>query len=146
MHLDKLKNKFILMNAGQQGDIGYWMDKRKMAKMAKKHGLVVPWTIELSKDETIPDFINYPVFTKSVSTIEGGKNDEGIYWNKKELGEKMATVVSDRFLVMTYIRKKQEIDFFGMSLKGKVYIDYHDEISRFPDGAYGYYGIFKRDG
>ena len=146
MHLDKLKNKFVLMNAGQQGDIGYWMDKRKMAKMAKKHGLVVPWTIELSKDETIPDFINYPVFTKSVSTIEGGKNDEGIYWNKKELGEKMATVVSDRFLVMTYIRKKQEIDFFGMSLKGKVYIDYHDEISRFPDGAYGYYGIFKRDG
>lgn len=95
------------MNAGQQGDIGYWMDKRKMAKMAKKHGLVVPWTIELSKDETIPDFINYPVFTKSVSTIEGGKNDEGIYWNKKELGEKMATVVSDRFLVMTYIRKSK---------------------------------------
>ena len=37
-----------------------------------------------------------------------------------------------------------EIDYFGMSLKGKVYIDYHDEISRFPNGAYGYYGAIKR--
>ena len=146
MHLDKLKDKFILMNAGRQGAIASWMDKRKMAIMARKHGLVVPWTIELSKDEAIPDSINYPVFTKSVSTVEGGKNDEGICWNKKNLETKKATIVSDRFLIMTYIKKKQEIDFFGMSLKGKVYIDYHDEISRFPDGAYGYYGIFKREG
>ena len=39
--------------------------------MAKKHGLVVPWTIELSKDETIPDFINYPVYTtQEINTIE----------------------------------------------------------------------------
>ena len=58
MHLDKLKDKFILMNAGRQGAIASWMDKRKMAIMARKHGLVVPWTIELSKDEAIPDSIN----------------------------------------------------------------------------------------
>ena len=145
-HLDVLKDKFILMTAGQQGIIASWMDKRRMAKIAQKHGLVVPWTIELSKDEEVPESINYPVFKKSISTIEGGKNDEGICWNKQELERKRLSIVSDRFLVMTYIKKKQEIDFFGMSVKGKVYIDYHDEISRFPDGAYGYYGIFKRDG
>lgn len=145
-HLDVLKDKFILMNAGQQGAIASWMDKRKMAKMAQKHGLLVPWTIELSKDEEIPESINYPVFTKSISTVEGGKNDEGICWNKQELERKRSSIISDRFLVMTYVKKKQEIDFFGMSVKGKVYIDYHDEISRFPDGAYGYYGIFKRKG
>lgn len=146
MHLDMLKNKFILMNAGRQGAIASWMSKKNMANIAQKHGLLVPWFIELAKNETIPDSINYPVFTKSVSTIEGGKEDEGICWNRKELEEKKATIISDRYLVMDYIEKKQEVDFFGLSVKGKVYIDYHDEISRFPDGAYGYYGPFKRHG
>lgn len=52
--------------------------------------------------------------------------------------------MSDTLLVMKYIRKKKEIDYFGMSINGKVYIDFNDEISRFPDGAYGYYGPFMR--
>ena len=50
----------------------------------------------------------------------------------------------DTLLVMKYIRKKKEIDYFGVSINGKVYIDFNDEISRFPDGAYGYYGPFMR--
>ena len=145
-HLDVLKNKFTLMSAGEQGKLALWMNKKNMANIAQKYGLVVPWTMELSKNDMIPESINYPVFTKSVSTIEGGKGDEGICWNKKELEDKRSTMDSDRYLVMTYIKKKKEIDFFGMSVKGKVYIDYHDEISRFPDGAYGYYGIFKKEG
>jgi hypothetical protein len=53
-------------------------------------------------------------------------------------------VASDSFLVMEYIQKKQEIDYFGISLKGKVYIDYNDEISRFTDSAFGYYGVIKK--
>lgn len=145
-HQDVLKDKFILMTAGRQGTIAYWMDKRNMANVAMRHGLVVPWTIELGKNKDIPESITYPVFTKSISTIDGGKEDESICWNEDELEKKKSTIISDRFLVMKYIKKKQEIDFFGMSVKGKVYIDYHDEISRFPDGAYGYYGIFKKHG
>lgn len=145
-HQDVLKEKFILMTAGKQGNITYWMDKRNMATVAQKHGLVIPWTIELSKDDAIPETIKYPVFTKSTSTIIGGKNDEGICWNQEELETKKSSLISDRFLVMKYIKKKKEIDFFGLSIKGKVYIDYHDEISRFPNGAYGYYGPFSRQG
>lgn len=143
-HLEQLENKFILMNAGEQGKIGYWMDKRNIARLAQKHGFTIPWTIELSKDEAIPESIHYPVFTKSIKTVDGGKNDEGICRNKEELEEKRKTIASEKYLVMEFIQKKLEIDYFGMSLKGKVYIDYNDEISRFPDGAYGYYGIIKR--
>lgn len=144
MHYDKLKEKFILMNVGKQGRIGYWMNKRNQADIARKHGLHVPWTIEITKHEVIPDTIEYPVFTKSVRSVDGGKKDEGICWTRSELEHKRDEMMSDFLLVMKYIRKKKEIDYFGMSIKGKVYIDFNDEISRFPDGAYGYYGPFMR--
>lgn len=65
-------------------------------------------------------------------------------WNRSELECKKDEMMSDTLLVMKYIRKKKEIDYFGMSINGKVYIDFNDEISRFPDGAYGYYGAFMR--
>lgn len=142
-HQNQLKNKFILMTAGEQGRIGYWMDKRNVVQIAQKYGLITPWTLELSKDEEIPESISYPVFTKSIRTVDGGKGDESICWNKEELEVKRSTIVSDRFLVTKYVKKKQEISFFGMSMKGKVYIDYHDEIERFSDGAFGFYGVFK---
>lgn len=141
---DRLKEKFILMTAGAQGRITYWMDKRNQASLAKRHGLIVPWTMELSKNEAIPESIKYPVFTKSTKTIDGGKCDEGICWTKEDLEARQSMVTSDQFLVMDYIQKQKEIDFFGLSLHGKVYIDYHDEIDRFPDSAFGYYGIFKK--
>lgn len=139
-HLDQLKDKFVLMNAGQQGALGYWMNKKTIAEMARKHGLNIPWTIELSKGDALPDTITYPVFTKSIKTVDGGKCDEGICWNRAALEEKISSMNSDVFLVQEYVKKKLEICYFGLSLKGKVYIDYHDEISRFPDGAFGYYG------
>lgn len=78
------------------------------AEIARRHGLCVPWTIEIAKHGDIPDTIEYPVFTKSVKSVDGGKKDEGVCWNRSELECKK------------------------------------DEISRFPDGAYGYYGAFMR--
>ena len=139
-HLDELKEKFVLMNASEQGKLGYWMDKRNMAKMAQKHGFSIPWTIELSREEAIPDSIRYPVFTKSIRTVDGGKGDESICRSKEELEEKRKIIASDRFLVTEYIQKKYEIDYFGMALKERVYIDYYDAISRFSNDAFGYYG------
>ena len=144
LHQDGLKEKFILMSAGEQGKIGYWMDKRHVASVAQKHGLTIPWTIVLSKTDAIPDSIEYPVFTKSIRTVDGGKEDESICWNRDELEKRIMTIASNRFFVTKYIRKQKEICYFGMSVKGKVYIDFHDELSRFPDGAFGYYGVFRR--
>lgn len=144
IHQDQLKNKFILMSAGEQGNISYWMDKRRLSEIARKHGLNVPWYIQLSKNEDIPESIVYPVFTKSIRTIDGGKCDEGICWNREELENRRLSIASNQFLVMQYIHKKKEIDYFGMSVKGIVYIDYYDEIDRFPDEAYGYFCTYKQ--
>lgn len=146
LNYDELKRKFVIMSAGEQGKIGFCMDKGNQSRVAKKHGLEIPWAMELSREDMIPQSIDYPVFTKSIRTVDGGKCDEGICWNEEELANRLSSMASDRILIMKYIKKKKEIDFFGLSINGKVYIDYHDEISRFPDGAYGYYGIFDRNG
>lgn len=144
INLNRLQEKFVLMEAGQEGGISYWMDKRHQANLARKHGLIVPWTIELSKNDTIPENIKYPVFTKSTKSVEGGKCDEGICYDSEHLKTRLSNATSDSLLVMDYIRKKKEIDYFGMSIHGKVYIDYHDEIERFPNDAFGYYGYFRK--
>lgn len=144
LHLDQLREKFILMTAGEQGKIGYWMDKRNVVTIARNNGLTIPRTIELSKEADIPGTIHYPVFTKSIRTVDGGKQDESICRNPEELKARKATMASDPFFVMDYIRKKQEICYYGMAIKGKVYIDFYDIIDRFPKDSFGYYGTFYR--
>lgn len=144
IHQNVLKKKFVLMSAGEQGKLAYWMNKRTQIELAQKHGFKVPWMIEILKNDNIPESIEYPVFTKSIRTVDGGKCDESICWNKEELESRKSSIVSDHFLVTKYIKKKQEINYFGMSIKGHVYIDFYDEINRFSDSGYGHYGQYKR--
>lgn len=142
MHKDALERKFVLMSAGKQGGIAFWMDKTNIGNLAKKHGLNVPWTIRLSKDENIPENIEYPVFTKSIKSADGGKCDESICYSRNELVEKQKSILGDDFIVMKYVKKKKEINYFGLSVKGHVYVDFCDSRSRFPVGGYGHYNEF----
>lgn len=144
LHLDTLKDKFTLMSAGNQGMIGYWMNKKIISDLAKKHGFVIPWMLEMSKCDEIPNTLDYPVFTKSIRTVDGGKRDESVCRNKDELKARVSTIISDQYIVMQYIRKKQEINYYGISIKGKVYIDFCDELNRFSDSGYGYYHVINR--
>lgn len=142
LHKAELEKKFVVMSAGKSGAIVYWMSKKNIGALAVKNGLTIPWTIEQNKSELIPDGLEYPVFTKSVATIEGGKGDESICYNKMELEERKKYISSDRFLIMKYVEKAKEINYFGMSLKGHVYINYKDERTRFLPGSYGHYSKF----
>lgn len=144
LHKDELEKKFIVMEAGKSGNVIHWMSKLNIAELAKKHGLTLPWTIVINKDESIPDDLEYPVFTKSENSTEGGKGCEGIFWNKSELEEKRKSVQTDKLIVMQYIQKVKEVNCFGMSLDGHVYLDYYDERIRFTPEKYGHYSIFKR--
>lgn len=144
LHKDELEKKFIVMNAGKSGNVIHWMSKLNIAELAKKYGLTLPWTIVINKDERIPDDLEYPVFTKSENSTEGGKGCEGIFWNKSELEEKCQSVKTDRLIVMQYIQKVKEVNCFGISLDGHVYLDYYDERMRFTIDKYGHYNTFKR--
>lgn len=143
LHVEELERKFILMSTGKSGGIVHWMSKTNIATLAIKHGLIVPWTIELSKDELIPQNLQYPVFTKNIMSVDGGKQDEGICWSGKELEQRQKTMSSDRFLVMKYIEKVNEINYFGLALNGRIYIDYNDECKRFRADSYGHYTKFS---
>lgn len=144
LHKDELERKFVVMSAGKAGDIVRWMSKSEIGRLAQKFGLTIPWTREICKNAPIPDDLEYPVFTKSVKTIDGGKMDEYICRNKEELENRAKSIVSERFLVMKYIEKAKEINYFGLALDGNVYIDYHDERTRFLPGSYGHYSTFYR--
>lgn len=144
LHKDVLEKKFVLFNAGEQGRVVYWMDKMHLSDLAQRHGLSVPWSIKLSKDEKIPDNLNYPVFVKSIVSSLGGKMDEGICYSKEELERKRAGLISHEYVVMQFIKKVKEINYFGLAIKDKIYIDFYDVRDRFPKGAYGFYNIFSR--
>jgi len=137
-----LKDKFIIFNAGKPGNVVFWMDKQNISDLARKHGLNVPWTIKLSKNEPVPNDLNFPVFIKSAKSTEGGKVDEGICNSKEELDKKIKGLVSEEYIIMQYIRKIKEINYFGIAIKNHVYIDYHDVRTRCPKDGYGYYNSF----
>ena len=141
-HKDELSRKFILSSAGKQGMISYWMSKINISNLAKKHGFQVPWGRVLKKDEPIPDDIEYPVFTKDILSFDGGKCNERICNNHEELEEVKSGITADSFIAMQYVRKVREINYLGLAITGKVYMDFHDIRDRFPSGGYGHYNSF----
>ena len=142
LYQELLETKFVLFRAGKPGNIVYWMDKQNISDLARKHGLTVPWTIKLSKDDAIPALLDYPVFVKSANSTEGGKVDEGICHTENELKNKISHLVADNFIIMPYIKKVEENNFFGIALHDHIYIDYFDVRTRFPEDGYGHYNIF----
>lgn len=137
-----LSTKFIIFSAGAPGHIVFWMDKQNISELARKHGLTVPWTVRISKNDSIPDNLAFPVFIKSANSTAGGKIDEGICHSKEELFNRISGAVSDHLVIMPFIKKKREVNFFGIAIKDRVYIDYYDVRERFPEDGYGYYNAF----
>lgn len=43
---------------------------------------------------------------------------------------------------MQFIEKTKEVNYFGLSLNGKIYIDYKDEVLRCKSDSYGHYCHF----
>ena len=142
LHLNELSQKFVIFNAGEPGRVVYWMDKFNISSLARKYGFNVPWMIKLNKNDAVPKDIRFPVFVKSSNSTQGGKVDEGICYNDEELINKIHNLTSDNFIIMEYVKKVKEMNYFGIAIKGHVYIDYNDERERFRKDGYGYYNSF----
>lgn len=142
-HLDEIKKKFIVMNAGKQNSLTKLMQKDYINQMAHQCGLNIPYTIIVKKGSKLPDISKFPVFTKSIcSTTGGGKGDEFICYNQCELEDKVKKIQND-FLITQFIFKKKEINYYGIAKNGNIYIDYKDERTRFSNHAYGHYSMFS---
>lgn len=141
-HYDQLKNNFYLESANnKEGEVVRLMDKWKMYQMAEEYGLKVAKTILLDKGEEIPGNIEYPVFTKSLRTIDGGKSDEKICKTREELISFILQCHSKKIMIQTFIDKKFEFNYYGYSYDG-VFIPYENHRPRPYDGALTGYHVF----
>ena len=111
-----IKDKFVFFNAGAEGRITKYMDKEEILSIAQNHGLLIPETIVVERG-VIPEGLNYPVITKSISPNVGGwKKDVHICYSEKELHDAFDSILSPKVLVQSFIDKKNECCLEGISI------------------------------
>lgn len=114
-HYDELKDKFIFFNAGENGRITKYMDKFNILELAKKYGLKVLEN-KRCKNGELPEGMDYPVITKSISPNVGGwKSDVHICKNEEELMAAYKEIEAPTVLVQHYIEKQNEYCIDGFS-------------------------------
>lgn len=138
---NSIKNSFILFNAGIPGRINEYMNKSRILECAKKNGLDVLKTWVCGKN-SIPNNVEYPVITKSISPVIGGwKSDVYICRSKTELENAFKKIQAPKVMLQKYIDKKNEYCIEGFCINhGKECVfatanSYHYNI----DGFYSPY-------
>ena len=117
LHYNEIKDKFIFYNAGVQGRINDFMDKKRILELAKKNGFNVLDSWVVNKGE-IPCDISYPVITKDISPNSGSwKADVFICHNERELIDAFNRITSPKVLIQRFVNKKNEYALEGFSIK-----------------------------
>lgn len=124
---DEVKEHFICFNAGENRRINAFMDKYRVIELARKYGLNVLDTISVDRG-IIPDDLEYPIITKSVSPLSGGwKADVFICRDRSELERAYRVIQSPVVILQKYIDKRNEYCLEGFSIHGGS--DVHFSIS-----------------
>lgn len=144
----KLKEHFIVPNAGEDKRITMLMEKSKIAKLAQEVGFTTPYTNIIVKGEELPKDIPYPCFVKPVISIEGSKKEPTICNNEEELKDSLSRFRSDRILVQEYVNKNTELCFQGYSIRVgkevKTFLPFVLRYKRFTETAFGGYVELNR--
>lgn len=140
-HYEELKDKFIFFNAGETGRIQQFMDKNVILQLAKKHGLKILETYAVKRGE-IPENLEYPIITKSISPNVGGwKSDVHICHSADELSQAYEKIEAPEVLIQKYIEKKNEYCLDGYCAKnGEVM--FHAIASKYNYLIPGYYSPY----
>lgn len=144
VNASELRKSFIVPASDEDGKLTRLMSKKNIAELAANYGFKLPWMKVINKGEAIPEELIYPVFTKSVKSIDGGKKEECKCINKEELETVLKECRSEGLLVQQFIDKVDEIDFIGYTANGNVYLPYVQHQLRFSDHAYGGYHRFDK--
>lgn len=109
----EIKDLFYFPNAGTNDRVTYYMDKNNINILALKHRLNVLKTW-VTKRGNIPKDIEYPIITKSISSIEGGwKDDVFVCHNEEGLHAAFGKIKSETVLLQKYLVKKNELCLDG---------------------------------
>ena len=105
---DEWKDYFIGFNAGAKDRISKYMDKFEILELAKKHGLKTLDTVCVERG-VVPEGIEYPVITKSISPVVGGwKSDVHICHSEEELLVAYTKIEAPQVIIQKFIDKKNE--------------------------------------
>lgn len=138
---DEWKDLFIGFNAGKTGQISDYMDKFRILEIAKKYGLKVLDTVCVDKG-VVPENIEYPVITKSISPVVGGwKSDVHICRSEQDLLNAYTKIKADKVIIQKYIDKKNEYCIDGFCAQ-KGSIMFNSIESRYNYLIPGYYSPF----
>lgn len=139
-----LRKHFIVPAADEDGRVTFLMEKYNIANLAVKYGLHVPkmWIIACGDD--IPEGMQFPVFTKSLKSIDGGKQENGKCDCKEDLIQSINNSRARALLVQTYIEKETELDFPGVADGKTVFLPFVLKYIRFSENAYGGYVRLER--
>lgn len=120
-YLDILYLFCYLPSVPKQGEMEKWMDKEQMDKVAMKVGLNVPQSWLVTKSSPIPSGIDYPVVTKSLTSVGIGKAEFTICSDEDELKDFVETrMISDKIQIQKYVEKEYEFQFIGCSFNNGV--------------------------
>lgn len=116
MHYSELKDKFTLYNAGTDGRVTEYMDKKHILEIAEKHGLKVLPTVVTDKG-VVPNNLEYPVITKAMSPTEANwKKNVFICETEKELREAFEQIACQKVLIQKFVEKKNELCLDGFTI------------------------------
>lgn len=138
---EKLKEDFIIFNAGFNGRTTKYMDKKEILDLAEKHSLNVLKTVVVDKG-VIPKNLEYPIITKSISpNIGGWKSDVHICNSEKELKNAYNNILSPRVLLQKFVEKKNEycLDGFSINRGKKLFIPIASTYNYLIRGYYSPY-------
>ena len=138
---DEWKNYFIGFNAGKKDQISKYMDKFEILELAKKYGLKTLDTICVERG-IVPENLEYPIITKSISPVVGGwKSDVHICNNKDELMEAYSKIKAPQVIIQKFIDKKNEYCIDGLcAAKGTIMFNAIE--SRYNYMIPGYYSPY----
>lgn len=110
------KDYFIGFNAGENGRITKYMNKFEILELASRHGLKTLDTVCVDKG-VVPEGIEYPIITKSISPVIGGwKSDVHICNSEEELKSAYDKIRAPKVIIQKYIEKKNEYCLEGLSV------------------------------
>lgn len=117
-HYEKLKDKFYLWNAGEQGRLNIYLNKEEQLRLAEKCGMRIPQT-EVVKVGEMPKHLRYPIFTKAKDSLNPyWKGNAFICYNEEDLKIVYNIIDVTEIILQEYIIKEDENPIEGISLNG----------------------------
>ena len=116
---DQLKDRFYFWNAGEQGRLNKYLNKKSQIQLAKECGFDVIAT-EVVRIGELPRKLLYPIFTKAVDSLNPWwKGFTHICNDEKQLIDAYSQMKDiSEIILQQYIEKKDEMPINCISLNG----------------------------